>query len=421
MADAKQTATYAVQVEHLPVWWRCVLVAVATLILCSCSSPAMRTHLSADKSLLDSGHAPTSVNRQPPALPGVSGSGGVVAGMANDVEPPAEPGAACVGGGGAVGCRGDNSIPIDPYGPLVGPSDEYLCDGGDYGTPAGVKADHTEAGVEPEDAILHYDTADGRTLVTPSNRVCIYAPRFAAVRRVVEAVSHEQPVFVNATLEETAPMRAAKTLPPMAAKQRHAVAVDLGQRPANLFRQRQQAGRLENLQASMEAYTSLAPYANLQIIRTGEVSQAEKARVERAMEAAVKLTGVQAAQVVFGVKIAQAEVGVRQPGIVYQTSGPEHPRLRLCKLASTGNALPGEEVEFTLRYDNIGDQTIDDVTIVDNLTTRFDYVPGSAKSSVDAEFDTKTNDVGSLILRWELKHPVKPGEGGILRFKVLVR
>src|SRR3954470_3284468 len=420
MADAEQTATYAVQVEHLPVWWRCVLVAVATLILCSCSSPALRTHLSADRSLLEPPQPPARVDRQPPALPGVSGSANVI-GTPNGIEPPAKPGADCVCDGGAADSMGGGSIPLDPYGPLVGPSDEYLCDGGDYGTPAGVKADHTEVGVEPEDAISHYDAADGRILVTPSNRVCIYAPRFAAVRRVVEAASHEQPVFVNVTMEQTAPMWAAKTLPPMAAKQRHAVAIDEGQRPANLFRQRQQAGGLENLQASMDAYTSLAPYANLQIIRTGEVSQAEKARVERAMEAAVKLTGVQAAQVVFGAKIAQAEVGVRQPGIVYQTSGPEHPRLRLCKLASTGNALPGEEVEFTLRYDNIGDQTIDDATIVDNLTTRFQYVPGSAKSSVDAEFDTKTNDAGSLILRWELKHPVKPGEGGILRFKVLVR
>ena len=96
----------------------------------------------------------------------------------------------------------------DPYGPLVGPSDEYLCDGGDYVTPAGVQADWTIQGLEQEDAISHYDTADGRVLVTPSNRVCIYAPRFAAVRRVVQPIAHEQPVFVNATLEELSPAKA---------------------------------------------------------------------------------------------------------------------------------------------------------------------------------------------------------------------
>ena len=62
--------------------------------------------------------------------------------------------------------------------------DEYLCDGGDFGLPAAVRADWTVDGLEQEDAIAHYDTLDGRVVVTPSNRVCVYAPRFAAVRRV---------------------------------------------------------------------------------------------------------------------------------------------------------------------------------------------------------------------------------------------
>ena len=234
-------------------------------------------------------------------------------------------------------------------------------------------------------------------------------------------VAHEQPVFVNSTMEEQSPAKARKALPPIAARQRKVVAVDLGQRPANLFRQREQAGELENLQAAMDVYSSIGPYANLTIIRTGEVSDAEKPLVERSMQKAITLTGNQAPQVLFGVKAAHAEIGVRQPGLVYQTTGPTHPKLRLVKLASSGQALPGEEVEFTLRFDNTGDQLIGNVTIADNLTTRFEYVPGSAKSSVNGDFITEQNDVGSLVLRWEIKDPVKPGAGGILRFKVKVR
>ena len=83
--------------------------------------------------------------------------------------------------------------------------------------------------------------------------------------------------------------------------------------------------------------------------------------------------------------------------------------------------MPGEEIEFTLRFDNIGDQVIGNVTIVDNLSPRFEYVPDTAKSSVDAGFTTKSNDAGSLVLRWEVKDPVKPGAGGVLRFRVKVR
>jgi uncharacterized repeat protein (TIGR01451 family) len=413
MSDSAHTAAHAFEAEHLPVWWRCALVALATIILCSCSSPltrtamgAERTALAADKTLNDSAQGSSA-----------AAAGATVVIQDNSVELPADESLSCDQRQYGDGC----AIALDPYGPLPGPSDEYLCDGGDYGTPAGVTTDRKIAGLEPEDAISHYDTTDGRVLVTPSNRVCIYAPRFAAVRRVVQVTAHEQPVFVNSTMEEQSPAKARKALPPIAARQRKVIAVDLGQRPPNLFRQREQAGELENLQAAMDVYSSIGPYANLTIIRTGEVSDAEKPLLERSMQSAITLTGVQAPQVLFGVKAAHAEIGVRQPGLIYETTGPTHPKLRLCKLASSGQALPGEEIEFTLRYDNIGDQLIGNVTIADNLTTRFEYVPGSAKSSVNADFVTEQNDVGSLVLRWEIKEPVKPGAGGILRFKVKVR
>jgi uncharacterized repeat protein (TIGR01451 family) len=171
----------------------------------------------------------------------------------------------------------------------------------------------------------------------------------------------------------------------------------------------------------MDAYSSLGAYANLEIIRTGEVSDAEKALVEKAELAAVTLTGIEAPQVVFGVKQALGLVGVLKPGILYHSNEPNSPRLRLLKLASCGNAQPGKEIEFTLRFDNIGDQVIGNVTVIDNLSTRFEYVPESALSSVDADFSAKPNDTDSLILRWEITHPVKAGEGGILRFRVKVR
>jgi uncharacterized repeat protein (TIGR01451 family) len=411
MSNTGHTVVDTLKAEHLPTWWRCVLVALATIILCSCSSPLVRTAkgeertgLTADKTLND-------------AAQGSSSQSEAVVIRDDSVELPADRSLNCE----ACPCGPGCAIALDPYGPLPGPSDEYLCDGGDFGTPAGVTTDRKIAGLEPEDAISHYDTADGRVLVTPSNRVCIYAPRFAAVRRVVQVTAHEQPIFVNMTREEQSLAKARQALPPILAKQRKNIAVDLGQRPANLFRQREQAGGLENLQAAMDVFTSIGPYANLTIIRTGEVSDAEKPRLERSMQSAITLTGIQAPQVLFGVKAAHAEVGVRQPGLIYETTGPEHPQLRLIKLASCGQALPGEEIEFTLRFDNIGDQLIGNVTIADNLTTRFEYVPGSAKSSVTADFITEQNDVGSLVLRWEIKDPVKPGAGGVLRFKVKVR
>ncbi len=411
MSSTRYNVAYVRSAEHLPTWWRCALIALATIILCSCSSPLVRTAKGEERTTLA---ADKSLNAPPQEQ---AGEGAAVIIRDDLVELEADPTLSCDSCNFSSGC----TIPLDPYGPLPGPADEYLCDGGDFVSPAGVTMERKIVGLEPEDAISHYDTADGRVLVTPSTRVCIYAPRFAAVRRVVQIAAHEQPVFVKSTMEEVSPAKARKALPPIAARQRKVVAVDLGQRPANLFRQRQQAGGLENLQAAMDVFTSIGPYANLSIIRTGEVSAAEKPRLERAMQSAVALTGDLAPQVVFDFKAAHAEVSLRQPGIIYHTDGPSNPQLRLLKLASCGQALPGDEIEFTLRYDNIGDQVLSNVTIADNLTTRFEYVPGSAKSSVNADFITEKNDAGSLVLRWEIKEPVKRGAGGVVRFKVKVR
>jgi len=397
MRDFSQFGPMKPQAEHLPTWWRCALVAMGLLILCSCTQPVSRTHLSPDNSL----------TQLPEGIP--------LAPQENFCSQCEQPPPAMASGCCPVGeC-------LDPYGPVVGPGDEYLCDGGDFVTPAGVHADWSISGLEQEDAIAHYDTVVGQTIVTPSNRVCIYAPRFAAVRRVVQPIAHEQPLFINEARKDQSLAKAADALPAVAAKQRRAVVVDEGQQPPSLFRQRQQAGGLENLLATMDAFNTVSPYANVSLIRTGEVSDAEQALVERSRQAAIAWTGVQAPQVVFGVKQAHAEVGTRQPAIIYQTDEPNHPKLRLIKLASCGNAAPGEEVEFTLRYDNIGDQVIGNVTIVDNLSTRLGYVPDSARSSVDADFLTQENDAGSLILRWEVRDPVKPGDGGVLRFRVKVR
>ena len=47
-------------------------------------------------------------------------------------------------------------------------------------------------GLKMEDTVAHFDTLDGRTVVEPSNEVCLYSPRFGAVRQVVSLVADEE-------------------------------------------------------------------------------------------------------------------------------------------------------------------------------------------------------------------------------------
>ncbi len=431
MDVAKHHTDQAAATGGMPTWWRYVLVAMATVILCSCrelpkttgpdvgDEPLVRCQspddfdLAVEISNAERHGADTEVQISDvdaqPVQP-------VQSATHDDVQQVAyNQGPRC--------CPTDATCPSQPCPPsaIVGPGDEYLCDGGDFGLPAAVRADWTVDGLQPEDAVAHYDTVDGRVVVQPSNRVCIYAPRFAAVRRVRSLMADEQHQPIDVVLNQAGPVQAGELTPVATSLQRQAPAVDLGQLPPSLFRQRQQAGGLDNGQALVDVRGTLAAAANLTIIRTGQVDGSEVAQVERAVESAVAWTGDQAAQVLFENQQVVAVVGLRQPGLVYETSGPNSPRLRLLKLASTSHAQPGEEVTFTLRYDNIGDQVIGNVTVVDNLTTRLEYVPDSAQSDVDADFSTEANGVGSLVLRWEIKLPVEPGEGGVVTFRCRVR
>jgi uncharacterized repeat protein (TIGR01451 family) len=165
----------------------------------------------------------------------------------------------------------------------------------------------------------------------------------------------------------------------------------------------------------------LKPHENFAIFRTGVIEAAEKPFLAKAAQAAIVWETKQAVRVILDGKRAQADVLVQAPAVTYRVDEPGNPKLRLCKTASETSALPGEEIDFTLRFDNVGGQAIGNVTILDNLTTRLEYVPESAKSSVKANFSVQPNEGDSLTLRWEIVEPLEPGDGGLVRFKCRVR
>ena len=78
-------------------------------------------------------------------------------------------------------------------------------------------------------------------------------------------------------------------------------------------------------------------------------------------------------------------------------------------------------VTFFLKFSNIGGKPITDVAVSDSLTGRLEYIPGSAKSDREAVFVTQDNDAGSLILRWEIRDALPPGQKGIVTFQARVR
>src|SRR5262249_40284296 len=108
--------------------------------------------------------------------------------------------------------------------------------------------------------------------------------------------------------------------------------------------------------------------------------------------------------------------GVEVVGLCQPCPPPDRP-LVLCKWADRQAAQVGEVVTFFLKYTNQGGQPITGIIVSDSLSQRLEFVPGSAVADRDAGFTTQENEVGSLILRWEVSGPLPPGQSGLVRFQ----
>lgn len=301
------------------------------------------------------------------------------------------------------------------------PKDEYICDGGERGALIRVRPNFHIDGMQPEDTFVHYDTIDGRTLFQTSNRVCIYAPRFAAVRKVDLAregnefeglYKVNQPVRPSLANENEFASTSEQPLGPIG---------EVGVRPVLALVEKQKGIDLHNEQTLAAVYDRLKPYEDFSYIRTGIIASEDKAILAQRVQNAVAWTGNQALEIQIEGKRASAVTGDARAEAEFVVDVPNHPRLQVCKIASTNNALPGETIDFTIRFDNVGDQKIGNVTIVDSLTTRLEYVADSEQSSMKAAFTAQPNEVGSVVLKWDLIDPVRANGGGVVHFQCRVR
>ena len=301
------------------------------------------------------------------------------------------------------------------------PEEEFLFDGGDTAPGVVVRQDWRVDGLNLEDTVAHFDTLDGRTLVTPSNRVCLYAPRFASVRRVDNVLAGEQHERAGRASQNLALVRFDERVPVGQHMQPTQPIGEVGTKRVTIYEQKDRGLRVEQVLMPIAIQDRLKPYENFLYVKLGVIEAAEKPFIAKAAQAAIVWTKDQAVQVILERQHAQAEVSIQRPQIEYRVDLPNNPRLLLCKIASEPTAAPGEEVEFTIRFDNTGDVVIGNVTLIDSLTTRLQYVPNSAQSSVKANFSSTANEGDSTTLRWEIVDPLKPGDGGLVRFKTIVR
>ena len=303
------------------------------------------------------------------------------------------------------------------------PQQEYLADGGDDHTKVVVKEDWTVLNLQAEDTVAHFDTLDGRTLVEPSNRVHIYAPRFGSVRKV-EGVLGSGQITVLDERRNQVELKFRKS--------KEKLGWTAQETTAGYARVQTQLGGVGSRKASTgaTAMQELSGYGGIEAamlysnwMTQSSVDGAQLAYLAEGSASARAWQGNEGVKVRIGSQTpmsASSEEGV-ESFFQVKPDGSQSSKLRIIKVASTKSAQPGEIIEFTLRFDNIGTLPIGNVTILDNLTTRLEYVEGSAKSSLPTGFIVEPNDAGSFTLRWEITDPLLPLKFGVVQFQCRVR
>ena len=300
--------------------------------------------------------------------------------------------------------------------------DEYVFDGNDRGSRVKVDPSWNVYGLDTEDTVGHFDTLDGRRIVTPSNRVAIYAPRFGAVRKVdgVFNATMKQPVIA---LEEQTPIAQAAGKDGSTTSKQHVALNRMdGSNRASGFIDRTRGVTSDTVTHLFGMQNNLQSFENLSLMVMGKVNNAESARLNLGLQSAAVWEDNLGLQVVA--KNASPII-VRDAKTVQELVHVEAEDgtaiLRVTKIASKIAARTGDIVDFTIRFDNLSGKKIGNVTLIDNLTRRLEYVPDSAQSTLKADFINKRNDGGSLMLRWEIIDPVDAHSGGVIRFKCRVR
>jgi uncharacterized repeat protein (TIGR01451 family) len=328
-------------------------------------------------------------------------------------------------------------LPVPLFDPILGPippEEECLKDGGDVGRPAAIGPDGRVEGLDPTDTVAEYTDSHGRRHVTPSNRICLCVPRFAAVRSELPLAGYETRLAPVRAEEANRQVLVGATVPSLEAhKYDQLNAVRANRRPSMAVSETS-VGRFLTL-AVLNAYQVYeGPALALGTPAVAQLTEVERLKLAKQVEFARSFHGHRGPSTVATSEGA-AVVG-RVEGLGLYTATEEtcdvtvicqppqvvlEKPIHLIKWADRQCAEVGDVVTFYLKYSNCGGKPIEDVAVSDSLTGRLEYVPGSAKTDRNAVFTMQQNEAGSVILRWEVSGKLLPGQTGLISFQARVR
>lgn len=310
-----------------------------------------------------------------------------------------------------------------PYGEVrPWPADEYIQNGGDREQQVNIRKNWDVHNLDEADTVVHYHTVDGDVRVNATNSTPVYAPRFAAVRRLDGTHHVKRTELVGqATLDLERRQMTGQTLEEQV-QQNQMPGRNIGQQTSQLFAEEVPPTQFKGELGVLEDSNNFKVTEDLQVLHDRKVDSADKARLSKNALPAEDWTENAAVQVVIDGFIAKDIGTMKASGTTTGYQMPEgRDRLEITKKASTTDAKPGDIIEFTIEYKNVGDQLIGNVTIVDHLHRRLQFISDSETSDRAGDFFKLDETTDSVVLRWEITEHLDIGESGVVTFKCRVR
>lgn len=302
------------------------------------------------------------------------------------------------------------------------PREEYLHDGGDDGRKVALNKMGEWINLDVGDTVVGYRDAQNHIRFDPSNRVHLYAPRYAEVVLVQYTEGVER--WTGPQLQMTS---------------QHLLAMARAEQNRQMHQPLAPAGvdathRASGLEA--EAYPDIlgevrALEANEQLVGRRlfitDVSAYDAIATTQAKIAARTTLAFQLSRPQFPQIVGRVDNAAQVETITHfhevRTSEPtgKPSRIDLIKRADKTAAVVGDVVTFEIEFINTGNETLRNVAIVDHLIPRLEYVKASAEASRGALFLLQTSEQGTQTLRWELKEPLEGKQRGAVRFRAKIR
>jgi uncharacterized repeat protein (TIGR01451 family) len=302
--------------------------------------------------------------------------------------------------------------------------DEYICDGGDRGHPVHYFGDEMQ-GLDTEDTVAEFKDQDGKNHVQASNRVCVYAPRFGAVRTVsgpgigvkIDKAAGGTDIAGIGALESQRGMIEGvhRSIASGVGSNQSANGVENSQ-PAHAAEKTDEIIQTAKVDQGLESKVSLG----LNLLRTTDVHELNLQILE---------PGKSSTQTGFGMsgsttQATQTYSTFRVQATVGSEKGARPGKIHITKEASPRIAKAGDIITFTIQFRNVGDYNVQEVRIIDNLTPRLTYVDGTGQIDVGdgagGGLTVLPNKEGSQTLIFELDEPLKGGESGSITFEAKV-